>query len=54
MYPYKGALDCLLKTVRYEGIAALYKGFIPNYARIGNATSHLPHIGQAHGVWLCS
>lgn len=34
---YKGAFDCLSKTVRSEGFFALYKGFLPHLARI------LPH-----------
>jgi len=32
---YSSSLDCLLKTVKSEGIFALYKGFIPNYMRLG-------------------
>lgn len=32
---YKNPLDCLLTTIRNEGIFALYKGFIPNVARLG-------------------
>ncbi|CAH2061509.1 unnamed protein product [Thlaspi arvense] len=31
--PYKGALDCALKTVKAEGIFALYKGFVPTVSR---------------------
>ncbi|KOS19094.1 Mitochondrial oxaloacetate transport protein [Escovopsis weberi] len=34
---YSGILDCLAKTIRTEGIFAIYKGFIPHLARI------LPH-----------
>jgi solute carrier family 25 protein 34/35 len=34
---YKGVFDCLAKTVRTEGIFAIYKGFLPHLARI------LPH-----------
>jgi solute carrier family 25 protein 34/35 len=34
---YKGVLDCALKTVRTEGLLAIYKGFLPHLARI------LPH-----------
>lgn len=33
--PYKGALDCAVKTVRSEGPMALYKGFIPTVTRQG-------------------
>eukprot|EP01117_Protostelium_nocturnum_P011151 TRINITY_DN4049_c0_g4_i1.p1 TRINITY_DN4049_c0_g4~~TRINITY_DN4049_c0_g4_i1.p1 ORF type:complete len:305 (+),score=81.31 TRINITY_DN4049_c0_g4_i1:205-1119(+) len=32
---YLGMTDCLRKTIKQEGIFALYKGFIPNYARLG-------------------
>lgn len=34
---YKGVLDCLGKTIRTEGLFAIYKGFLPHLARI------LPH-----------
>jgi len=34
---YKGVFDCLAKTVRTEGVLAIYKGFLPHLARI------LPH-----------
>ncbi|WCJ18825.1 dicarboxylate carrier 2 [Euphorbia peplus] len=36
--PYKGALDCAMKTVRAEGPMALYKGFIPTISRQGPFT----------------
>jgi hypothetical protein len=32
---YTGVLDCLSKTIRMEGWSALYKGFVPNYMRLG-------------------
>lgn len=28
--------DCFLKTAREEGPGAFYKGFIPNFARLGS------------------
>jgi solute carrier family 25, member 34/35 len=34
---YSGVFDCLFKTVRTEGILAIYKGFLAHLARI------LPH-----------
>jgi solute carrier family 25 protein 34/35 len=34
---YKGIFDCLSKTIRTEGLLAIYKGFLPHLARI------LPH-----------
>lgn len=34
---YKGVFDCLAKTIRTEGVLAIYKGFLPHLARI------LPH-----------
>ncbi|KAG8047436.1 hypothetical protein GUJ93_ZPchr0008g14030 [Zizania palustris] len=36
--PYSGAMDCALKTVRSEGVMALYKGFIPTVSRQGPFT----------------
>ncbi|KAK2562046.1 Mitochondrial substrate carrier family protein ucpB [Acropora cervicornis] len=35
---YKGTLDCIVKTVRKEGLFGLYKGFIPNWTRTGTHT----------------
>lgn len=34
---YQGVFDCLAKTIKTEGILAIYKGFLPHLARI------LPH-----------
>ena len=34
---YKGVLDCLVKTIKTEGLLAIYKGFNAHLARI------LPH-----------
>ncbi|XP_067672038.1 mitochondrial uncoupling protein 4-like [Haliotis asinina] len=31
---YKGSVDCLMKTVSQEGFFALYKGFLPTWARM--------------------
>lgn len=31
---YSGPLDCAVKTVRAEGVLALYKGFTPAYTRL--------------------
>ena len=35
---YKNLIDCFIKTVRVEGIMALYKGFTANYMRIAPHT----------------
>jgi solute carrier family 25 oxoglutarate transporter 11 len=35
---YKGTIDVLLKVIRNEGIAALWKGFTPYFARLGPHT----------------
>ncbi|KAJ8748025.1 hypothetical protein K2173_004096 [Erythroxylum novogranatense] len=35
---YNGAIDCAVKTVRAEGLMALYKGFIPTISRQGPFT----------------
>ncbi|OON13777.1 hypothetical protein X801_10441 [Opisthorchis viverrini] len=32
---YKNAFDCFFQTVRYEGTMALWKGFVPNWMRLG-------------------
>ncbi|KAK9109100.1 hypothetical protein Sjap_017160 [Stephania japonica] len=36
--PYAGAVDCAVKTVRAEGVMALYKGFVPTISRQGPFT----------------
>lgn len=36
---YRSMLDCLCKTVRTEGLLGLYKGFVPNWVRIGPHTT---------------
>ena len=35
---YSGIIDVLVKTRRFEGVAALWKGFAPYLARTGPAT----------------
>jgi hypothetical protein len=32
---YKSTLDCAMKTMKHEGVFALYKGFVPAYTRLG-------------------
>ncbi|KAH9294667.1 hypothetical protein KI387_038255 [Taxus chinensis] len=32
---YRGSLDCVVKTVRKEGLKAMWKGFFPTWARLG-------------------
>ncbi|XP_047157662.1 mitochondrial uncoupling protein 3 [Vigna umbellata] len=34
-YLYNSSYDCLVKTVKVEGIRALWKGFFPTWARLG-------------------
>lgn len=42
---YQGVFDCLYKTVRTEGLLAIYKGFFAHLARIlPHTVSFLPHI----------
>ncbi|XP_010555403.1 PREDICTED: mitochondrial uncoupling protein 5-like [Tarenaya hassleriana] len=36
--PYAGAMDCAVKTVKAEGVMALYKGFVPTISRQGPFT----------------
>lgn len=31
---YKGIIDCFTKTIKNEGLLALYKGFIPVWLRL--------------------
>lgn len=33
---YKGTLDCFIKTLKNDGPLAFYKGFIPNFGRLGS------------------
>ncbi|GAQ86261.1 Mitochondrial oxidative phosphorylation uncoupling protein [Klebsormidium nitens] len=33
---YKGTIDCFVKTFKSDGIGAFYKGFIPNFGRLGS------------------
>ena len=33
---YSGTLDCFVKTLKNDGPMAFYKGFIPNFARLGS------------------
>ena len=35
---YKNTLDCMVKIVQTEGVFGLYKGFFPNWMRIGPHT----------------
>eukprot|EP01089_Gocevia_fonbrunei_P005000 TRINITY_DN1511_c0_g1_i3.p1 TRINITY_DN1511_c0_g1~~TRINITY_DN1511_c0_g1_i3.p1 ORF type:complete len:205 (-),score=23.86 TRINITY_DN1511_c0_g1_i3:24-638(-) len=35
---YSGSLDCFFKTVKHEGVFALWKGFLPFYIRLGPHT----------------
>jgi len=32
---YTGMMDCFAKTIKNEGVASLWKGFIPAWARVG-------------------
>ena len=34
--PFKGSLGCAAWLLRTQGVTAFYKGFIPNFARIGS------------------
>ncbi|KDP46564.1 hypothetical protein JCGZ_08536 [Jatropha curcas] len=33
---YKSTLDCFIKTLKNEGVFAFYKGFLPNFGRLGS------------------
>jgi hypothetical protein len=32
---YKNSFDCFKKTIQVEGFSSLFKGFVPNFARLG-------------------
>ncbi|WZY75531.1 hypothetical protein YC2023_021915 [Brassica napus] len=32
---YRSTIDCFIKTMKTEGIMAFYKGFLPNFTRLG-------------------
>eukprot|EP01084_Bolivina_argentea_P245631 411187_1 len=32
---YKNPVDCAIKTVRYDGLFALFRGWVPSYVRVG-------------------
>lgn len=44
---YKGVFDCLYKTVKTEGVLAMYKGYFAHLSRI------LPHTVCLEGITLC-
>ena len=54
----KGLLQYVIHMVRDEGVGSLYKGFVPNFARIGrwavnaSASGRGPHCAQCaqHGA----
>lgn len=31
---YKGSIDCIIQTIKYEGFFALYKGFLASFLRL--------------------
>ncbi|GER25678.1 mitochondrial uncoupling protein [Striga asiatica] len=33
---YRGTIDCFFKTLKTEGLVAFYKGFLPNFGRLGS------------------
>jgi len=36
---YKGMIDCLIKTYKYEGFFGYYKGMVPNLLKVVPAVS---------------
>lgn len=36
---YSGMVDCAVKTVRAEGVLAIYKGFLAQWMRVGPHTT---------------
>ena len=33
---YKGLIDCFAKSYKQGGLTTFYKGFLPNFARLGS------------------
>ncbi len=33
---FSGVLDCFVKTAKQDGLSAFYKGFLPNFGRLGS------------------
>eukprot|EP00898_Chlorokybus_atmophyticus_P001232 jgi/Chlat1/2109/Chrsp17S00184 len=33
---YKGTIDCFVQTLKNDGVGAFYKGFLPNFGRLGS------------------
>ncbi|KAK8811420.1 hypothetical protein WA158_003154 [Blastocystis sp. Blastoise] len=52
---YKGAMDCMLGTVKREGFFSLWKGFLPYFLRVGPHTIFtlvfLEQINKYFGRW---
>lgn len=48
---YKGVFDCLYKTVKTEGLLAIYKGYFAHLARILPHTVRLPSAVIAE-IWV--
>lgn len=45
---YKGVFDCLYKTIRTEGLLAIYKGYFAHLARILPHTVSCLHAQMTH------
>jgi solute carrier family 25 uncoupling protein 8/9 len=33
---FNGVMDCFVKTAKQDGLGAFYKGFMPNFGRLGS------------------
>jgi hypothetical protein len=49
---YRGTWDCIQKAVRTEGLLGLYKGFLPNWMRIGPHTVVVSQNGSINSVHM--
>ena len=49
---YKGTIDCLMKTIKNEGVLSLWKGFTPYFLRLGPHTIITFIVLEKLNVWM--
>jgi hypothetical protein len=52
---YRNTLDCMAQIIRTEGLFGFYKGFVPNWLRIGPHTIIVSQFfeGTLFGLYVC-